>query len=287
MKLATALSNGQPRLLLRAEDGFVDVARHRPELESVGDVGTLFEAGESAVEAVRALGDLAPDLAADDVRLAPPVLAPGKIVGIGLNYRRHAAESGVDVPAEPVIFSKYPSSLVAHEQPIRRSPLSDQLDYEAELGVVIGRTAHSVSRHDAATVIGGYVNANDVTARDLQHGLPGGQWTFGKSLDSFCPLGPYVVTPDETGPWDKLRIRCWVNGELRQDDECGDMIFGVDELIEYITRGITLVPGDIILTGTPAGIAMGFSPPRWLVPGDTVDVELTGLGRLSSPVTSA
>jgi 2-keto-4-pentenoate hydratase/2-oxohepta-3-ene-1,7-dioic acid hydratase in catechol pathway len=284
MRLATAIMDGDPRLLLNVEEGFVDVAGSLPDLGTVTDVGALFAAGPMAVDAVRGLLTESATFPHDGVTLAPPVLAPSKIVCIGLNYQRHATESGVPVPAEPVIFSKYPSTLVGHKAPILCSPLSDQLDYEAELGVVIGRRAHAVSRAEASSVIGGYVNANDVTARDLQHGLPGGQWTFGKSLDSFCPLGPYVVTPDETGPWREIRIQCWVNGELRQDEGCADMIFGVEELIEYVSRGITLLPGDILLTGTPSGIAMAFSPPKWLRHGDVVEVELTGLGRLTSPV---
>ncbi len=217
---------------------------------------------------------------------APPVLSPSKIIGVGLNYHRHARESGAEPPARPVLFAKWPNSLRGSGEPIPAHRDTSALDYEGELAVVISRVAKRVPRERALEVVGGFCCANDVTARDLQRG-PGGQWVRSKSLDGFCPIGPWVATPKEVGDWRQLRIRTWVNGELRQDELCGDMIFGVEALIEEITTSITLVPGDLILTGTPAGVGMGFSPPRWLAPGDLVDVEISGIGKLSSRVAPA
>lgn len=287
MRFATGLFDGDPRLL-RVDEGdrYVDVVEALPLLKGVHDVGALLKQGPSVLEAVRAIDG---ERHARRVlpRLAAPILCPSKIVCIGLNYRRHALEGGVAIPTAPIIFAKFPNSLVGPIDPIVHSALTTQLDYEAELGVVIGTRAKSVAAEDALDFVAGYVNANDVSARDLQHSLDGSQWVFGKTLDTFCPLGPYVVTPDEAGPWRDIRVRAWVNGELRQDEACGDMIFGVEELIAYISAGITLEPGDIILTGTPAGVGLGFSPPKWLVPGDVVEVELTGLGRQRSIVTRA
>jgi 2-keto-4-pentenoate hydratase/2-oxohepta-3-ene-1,7-dioic acid hydratase in catechol pathway len=286
MKLATGLLDGTPRLLTDVGGEWIDVAASAPSLAGVHDAGGLLRAGRDAIETVRGLtGGVTVDPEA--VRFAPPVLAPSKIICIGLNYRRHAAEGGVPVPAQPIVFAKYPNTLVGSGAAIVDSPLTRELDYEAELAVVIGTRARGVPAERALEVVGGYANANDVSARDLQHAHEGSQWVHGKTLDTFCPMGPYLVTPDEAGPWQDIRVRGWVNGELRQDEQCRDMVFGVEELIEYLSAGITLEPGDVILTGTPSGVGLGFSPPKWLAPGDVVEVELSGLGRLRSPVVAA
>jgi 2-keto-4-pentenoate hydratase/2-oxohepta-3-ene-1,7-dioic acid hydratase in catechol pathway len=286
MKVASGRIDGELRLLRVDDDGLLDVAATDPQLAPFRDVGDLLRAGDAVLEAVRALdGGVLVD--PGDVTYAPPIAAPSKLIGIGLNYRRHAAEGGVPVPAQPIVFAKYPNALIGAEAPIVDSPLTSELDYEAELGVVIGKRARGVPIERALEFVGGYVNVNDVSARDLQHSHEGSQWVHGKTLDTFCPMGPYVVTPDEAGAWQDIRVRAWVNGELRQDEHCRDMVFGVEELIAYLSAGITLEPGDVILTGTPAGVGLGFSPPKWLAPGDVVEVELSGLGRLRSPVVAA
>lgn len=288
MKLATMRDQNRHRLAIVTATGLVDVANSLPGVAEACDVGQLLSLGDPARAAVNSL-------AADpsqgipytgEPEFAPPVLAPSKIIGIGLNYRRHAAEGGVRVPDRPILFAKFPSALVGAGAPVFLHPITKQLDYEAELAVVIGRRARSVVAEDAQDYVAGYVCANDISARDLQHGQPGAQWLHGKTLDSFCPTGPYLVTPDEIGDWRQIRIRAWVNGELRQDELCADMVFGVEQLIAFITAGITLEPGDMILTGTPAGVGLGFEPPKWLTVGDVVEVELSGLGRLTSPVVT-
>ena len=285
MKLATVIVEGAPRLVRVDPGGLLDVAVADPTLAGLSDIGALLRSGESPLEAVAALPSRLL-LEPHGMTFAPPVLAPGKILGIGLNYRRHAAEGGLPVPSQPVLFAKYANALIGHGAPVTCSPLTTQLDYEAELGVVIGHRARRLAPDEAIAVVAGYTNVNDISARDLQHGLAGGQWTFGKTLDGFCPMGPYLVTLDEAGPWQDIRVRMWVNGELRQDEMCADMVFGVPELISYLSQGITLEPGDVILTGTPSGVGLGFNPPRWLAPGDVMEVALSRLGQLANVVSS-
>jgi 2-keto-4-pentenoate hydratase/2-oxohepta-3-ene-1,7-dioic acid hydratase in catechol pathway len=273
------------------EGGLVNVAVLVPDLEACTDVGDFLRAGPAAREQLmagidRGLGPTGTVTPLDQVRWAPPVLRPSKIIGIGLNYRRHAAEGGVPVPEEPIVFAKFPNSLIGCGEPILYPSITTELDYEAELAVVIGATAWQVDAADALSYVGGYMCANDVSARDLQHGLPGGQWVYGKTLDTFCPTGPFLVTADEIPDLAEVRVQAWVNGELRQDEVCGDMVFGVEALIAYLSRAITLEPGDVILTGTPSGVGLGFKPPRWLASGDEVEVELTGMGRLRSVVST-
>jgi len=216
-----------------------------------------------------------------EVRLLPPV-RPASIVCVGLNYRDHAAESGVDLPAAPLLFAKLPSSVAGPGEDIVIPSITQQVDYEAELGVVIGRAARAVSVSDALAHVLGYTCVNDVSARDLQ--FADGQWIRGKSLDTFCPIGPWIVTADEIPDPQALGIRCLVNGEALQDSSTSQMVFGVAELISYISQGITLQPGDVIATGTPAGVGFARTPPVFLHPGDTVTVSIDGIGELSNGV---
>jgi 2-keto-4-pentenoate hydratase/2-oxohepta-3-ene-1,7-dioic acid hydratase in catechol pathway len=209
---------------------------------------------------------------------------------VGKNYHAHAREftrSGFDssakdaseaIPTAPIIFTKAPETVIGPDQDIRYpTGLSEQLDYEAELGVVIGKQAKGVSKAQALDHVFGYVIINDMTARDLQ--AKHKQWFLGKSLDTFCPMGPWLVTADEIGNAN-LELKCWVNGELRQHANARDLIFDVPTLIETLSAGLTLLPGDVIATGTPAGVGIGFSPPRFLVRGDEVAIEISRLGRL-------
>jgi 2-keto-4-pentenoate hydratase/2-oxohepta-3-ene-1,7-dioic acid hydratase in catechol pathway len=218
-------------------------------------------------------------------RLLAPV-EPVNILAIGLNYRRHAEESNMAIPERPVLFLKPTSTVIGPEDAIVLPPDSDEVDYEAELAVVIGRTARDVSEADALRYVLGYTCANDVSARDWQLRLDR-QWARGKSFDTFCPLGPAIVTPDEIPDPGALAIRMRVSGETLQSSRTSDLIFSVPEIIAYLSRGMTLLPGTVIITGTPEGVGMGRTPPRWLKPGDICEVEVEGVGVLRNPVVGA
>jgi len=212
------------------------------------------------------------------LQLAPCVPRPGKIICIGLNYRRHAAESKLDVPLRPIVFSKLPNALAASGEDIPLSTIATQYDYEAELVAVIGRRARNVSEANALDYVWGFCNGNDLSARDLQS--QSSQWLLGKTLDRFGPIGPWLVSRDEAGDLAQMPIRCTVNGEERQSSVVGDMVFSVPELVSFISRHFTLDPGDIIFTGTPEGVADGRPDQPWLKPGDEVVVEVGRMGRL-------
>jgi 2-keto-4-pentenoate hydratase/2-oxohepta-3-ene-1,7-dioic acid hydratase in catechol pathway len=244
------------------------------------DNGTVIPLGSDIMEFLRtgqidSHGERTP-LA--ELRLHAPIRNPGKVICVGLNYRDHAAETGLAIPSDPPLFCKFANSIADPGATVKVPPIVADLDYEAELGVVIGRTARDVTAADALDYVAGYVCANDVSARELQFRTS--QWTSGKAIDQFLPMGPILVTSDELDDPQKLPIRCWVNGELRQDGSTADMIFGVAELIAYITQTITLEPGDILVTGTPGGVGMSSSPPQYLGEGDEVTIEIGPLGRL-------
>ena len=213
-----------------------------------------------------------------------PIPRPGKIVCVGLNYRDHADESAMDLPSAPLLFAKWPNGLIGPGEPIVLPHQTKEVDYEAELGVVIGKPARRVAAERAFDHVAGYVCANDVSARDIQFG--DGQWTRGKSFDTFCPVGPMVPAGEITDP-QSLSIRCLVNGEALQDGTTADMIFGVAELIAYISDGIELEEGDLVLTGTPPGVGFVRKPPVFLTDGDEVTVEIEGVGSLTNPVRGA
>ena len=212
-----------------------------------------------------------------------PIDRPGKIVCVGLNYRDHAEEQGVDLPKEPLFFAKYTTALIGPGDEIVIPPIVTQCDYEAELGVVIGATVRNVSKENALEAVRGYVCANDVSARDLQ--FADGQWTRGKSPDTFCPVGPLVPAAEIPDPHD-LRIRAIVSGEVLQDSTTANLIFGIDEVIAYASQTTTLEPGDLILTGTPAGVGVFRDPQRLLQPGDEVTIEIDELTSLTNPVVA-
>jgi 5-carboxymethyl-2-hydroxymuconate isomerase len=208
---------------------------------------------------------------------------PGKIVAIGLNYMDHVRESGAEPPARPLVFCKFTTALIGDGDEIRiPKGLTERVDWEVELAVVIDREARNVREEDALSYVRGYTVANDVSARDLQIG--DGQWLRGKALDTFLPLGPAIVTPDEVGDPQDLAVRTRLNGETLQDSSTREMVFSVAELIAFITEGITLHPGDVVLTGTPHGVGVFRNPPVFLQPGDVVEVEVGDLGVLSNPV---
>jgi 2-keto-4-pentenoate hydratase/2-oxohepta-3-ene-1,7-dioic acid hydratase in catechol pathway len=207
---------------------------------------------------------------------------PQKIVCVGLNYRDHAEEQGVALPERPLLFAKWPNTLLGNGEPIRIPAISKQVDYEAELGVVIGRRASGVTVADALKFVEGYVVANDVSGRDLQ--FADGQWVRGKSLDTFLPVGELVPASAVPDP-QALPIRAILNGEVMQDSNTSNMIFGVADIVSFVSQAITLEPGDLIITGTPAGVGAFRDPPVWLKPGDEITIEIDGVGSISSPVT--
>jgi 2,4-didehydro-3-deoxy-L-rhamnonate hydrolase len=212
-----------------------------------------------------------------------PIERPGKIICVGLNYRDHAEEQGAELPAAPLLFAKFTTALIGPGEPIVIPPVVAQCDYEAELGVVVGERVRGVSNENALEAVRGYLCANDVSARDLQ--FSDGQWTRGKSPDTFCPVGPLVPAAEVGDPHD-LRIRAIVSGEVLQDSTTANLIFGIDEIISYASQTSTLEPGDLILTGTPAGVGIFRDPKRLLRPGDTVTIEIEGLGELTNPVVA-
>lgn len=212
-------------------------------------------------------------------RVGAPVARPGKVVGIGLNYRDHAAEAGAQLPAEPVIFSKPANTVVGPYDEVLVPRGSEKTDYEVELAIVVGRTARYLeSDQEAAAVIAGFAAVNDVTERAFQFER-GGQWDKGKSAETFTPLGPWLVTADEVADPQRLGLKLWVNGELRQNGNTSQMIFPVLELVRYVSRFMVLEPGDVIITGTPAGVTLGHPGASFLRPADVVEVEVEGLGR--------
>jgi 2-keto-4-pentenoate hydratase/2-oxohepta-3-ene-1,7-dioic acid hydratase in catechol pathway len=221
-------------------------------------------------------------LARADLELGPPVPRPGKLICVGLNYKDHAAESNMAVPKSPVTFSKYVTSIVGEHKPILLPAASSQVDYEAELAIVIGRRAKHVRVAKAWDYVLGYTNLNDVSARDLQ--FADGQWQRGKSCDTFAPMGPAIVTHDAVGNPHELRIRLRLNGKTLQDSSTDQLIFGIDYIVSFLSQTVTLEPGDVIATGTPPGVGFARKPPVFLKAGDVVEVEVEGLGVLSNPV---
>lgn len=255
------------------EGGEVVQAALRPGGEAVRIEGDLYGGYRVTDEPVRV-----------QKRLAP--VAPTDVLGIGLNYRRHADESGMAIPTYPVLFHKGVNSVVGPDDAILlpKGRSCEEVDYEVELAVVIGRACKDVRREDALGCVFGYTVANDVSARDWQIAKGGGQWCYGKSFDTFCPLGPELVTADEIPDPSTLKLKTTINGEVLQDWRADDMIFDVPDLIAFLSAGTTLLPGTVILTGTPHGVGMGRTPRRWLVAGDVVTVAIDGIGELTNRV---
>jgi 2-keto-4-pentenoate hydratase/2-oxohepta-3-ene-1,7-dioic acid hydratase in catechol pathway len=284
MKIATAMRGGQLCAAIVEDD---ETLRLLPA--ELGDLGRIIETGVDLAEmgerAVRADGE---------TRLVAPIPRPRRnIFCVGKNYHEHAKEfarsgfdrsssGGSDVPTAPIIFTKVPECVIGTGEPVQIDEKASQaVDYEGELAVIIGRKGRAISREDALAHVWGYTIVNDVTARDLQKRLQ--QWHVGKSQDTFCPMGPWAVTADEID-LANTRLRTWINGELRQDANTRDLIFDVPTIIETISAGLTLYPGDIIATGTPVGVGIGFEPPRFLKPGDSMVIQIDGIGRLQNSV---
>jgi len=279
MKLVRIGPAGRERPAVLADDGSL-----RDLSGLVGDIdGTLLATGLDAVRDAVAGGGLPPlprtgARQGPGARFGPPVAGIGKVVCVGLNYADHAAETGTELPSEPVLFLKATDTVVGPYDEVLVPRTSERTDYEVELAVVIGRTARYLATPDeAAGVIAGYAISNDVSERAFQLDR-GGQWDKGKCCETFNPLGPWLVTADEVPDPQALRLRLWVNGELRQDGSTADMAFGVHHLVWYISQFLVLRPGDIVNTGTPAGVALGRPGGGYLRPGDTMRLEVDGLG---------
>ena len=231
----------------------------------------------AALDRLRRLEPASLPLVSASPRLGPCVGSVPKIVAIGLNYRLHAQEAGAAIPSEPIFFMKATSSICGPNDDVIIPKGSQKTDYEVELGIVIGSLARYVSKSEARTHVAGYCVVNDVSEREFQIER-GGQWTKGKSADTFCPIGPWLVTADEVSDPGKLALWTEVNGERRQSSNTADLIFGVDEIVSYVSQFMTLLPGDVIPTGTPSGVGMGFKPPKFLKPGDRTRLSVEGLG---------
>ena len=280
MKLATFTHDGDTRIGVVDGDGIVDLAAAAPALPRTM-LGFL-EAGNEALHAARDALDGAPRIALADVQLEAPIARPPKFLAVGLNYADHVAESGLETPQHPTIFNKQPTCVVGPTDAVHVPRASHVLDYEGELGFVIGQRCRHVARDDAADVIAGYLVVNDVSVRDWQLRTP--TWTIGKSFDTHGPIGPWIVTADELRDPHQLRLRTWVNGELRQESNTKELIFDCFTLVEHFSTAFTLEPGDIVATGTPSGVGIGMKPPRLLVAGDVVRIEIDGIGALENPV---
>jgi 2-keto-4-pentenoate hydratase/2-oxohepta-3-ene-1,7-dioic acid hydratase in catechol pathway len=264
------------RLGLIKGEALVDISEIAPDMLS------LIKAGSPALHAAKNLtAKSAYSLEAVEYQ---PAVYPGKIIAIGRNYQEHAAEGGSEPPKSPLLFTKFPNALNAHNAPVTLHAISEQIDFEAELAVVIGRRANKVSEADALSYVFGYSCLNDVSARDLQ--FSDGQWVRGKSLDGFAPLGPFITTKDEVPDPQSLKIEGVLNGEVMQSSNTKMMIFGVAYLISYITQAITLEPGDVIATGTPEGVGVFRKPPRLLKPGDVFEVVIEKVGTLKNRFVS-
>lgn len=294
MKLLTMVKNGNRTLGVRVERGIIDVAgalQARPAASGQTvptDVMEVIRGGQQATDAleqyiagVLSEGD-AWIIDESDIEWGPCVTEPNKIICVGLNYRKHAEETNAPIPEYPILFNKFNNTLTGHKKDIAVPKVTRKLDYEAELVIVIGKKAKDVSKEEALDYVFGYCAVNDLSARDLQ--LRTHQWLLGKTCDDFSPLGPYLVTADEVGDPNKLAIKATVNGEVRQDSNTSDMIFYCDEIVSYISQHMTLEPGDIILTGTPEGVILGYPPEKqvWLKPGDEVTIEIEKLGALTN-----
>jgi 2-keto-4-pentenoate hydratase/2-oxohepta-3-ene-1,7-dioic acid hydratase in catechol pathway len=276
MKLATFSTGGAPRVGRVDGDHVIDLSLSGLPTDMAG----LLAAGPAALDRARVAGG--PAHALDAVTLEAPVLRPPKILAIGLNYADHIAETKLDTPKFPMFFNKQSTAATGPRAPIHMPRVSDKLDYEGELGFIVGRRCRHVPRERAHEVIAGYVVCNDVSVRDWQFWAQ--TFTIGKSFDTHAPFGPWIVTPDEVGDPHDLGLRTWVNGELRQDSNTRHLVFDCYEQIETLTKAFTLEPGDLILTGTPSGVGIGFKPHKYLTVGDRVRVEIDKLGFIDNEV---
>jgi 2-keto-4-pentenoate hydratase/2-oxohepta-3-ene-1,7-dioic acid hydratase in catechol pathway len=283
MRLATIQTPSGPRAAVRHGDSYVDL--HATEASFSPSLKALLAGGLDALKKAALFAARADAIKYPlTTKLLPPIPDPAKIVCIGLNYRDHAAESGSPIPKDPVLFSKYATALIGAGDAIVVPSVSQEVDYEAELVIVIGKKGRHLSREQALDHIAGYTVGHDVSARDWQLKKDGKQWMVGKTFDTFAPCGPELVTPDEVGDPHSLGIRLRLNGETMQNSNTKQMIFSVGELVSYLSTVFTIEPGDLVYTGTPPGVGMARKPPVFLRGGDVVEVEIDKLGVLRNPV---
>ncbi|QHW33921.1 fumarylacetoacetate hydrolase family protein [Paenibacillus rhizovicinus] len=295
MKLISISKQGRNALGVVTENGVIDVElaltaeASRANTEVPADVMAVIEGGEKALEALSGFIASLPSTgnesyvrSEEEIEWGPCVTAPNKIICVGLNYRKHAEETNAPIPQFPILFNKFNNTLTGHLKDIVVPKVTEKLDYEAELVIVIGKQVKYVAKEDALSHVFGYCAVNDLSARDLQ--MRTQQWLLGKTCDDFSPLGPYLVTADEVGNPNDLTIKAIVNGEVRQNSNTSDMIFHCDEIVSYISQHMTLVPGDVILTGTPEGVVLGLPEAQqvYLKPGDEVTIEIEKLGKLTN-----
>ena len=284
MKLINYISNGGTRLGIWTERGVIDIEQAASgfSMDVPADMMGVIAQGPVALEKLKTLeGEAAPSISEDGLAFAPCVQNPEKIICVGLNYKDHIKETGMDAPQYPILFSKFNNALAAHMQAVRLPGAAGQVDYEAELVAVIGKEASCVGEEEALSCVFGYTAGNDLSARDLQSRT--GQWLLGKSCDGFAPIGPCLVTADALDPG-SLGILCEVNGEVRQSGNTSQMVFGCAQIISYASQHMTLKPGDLIFTGTPSGVIAGYPEDRrvWLKPGDEITVSIDEIGSLTN-----
>ncbi len=291
MKLVTYQHVSGPRLGAIRDEQIVDLLQADPSLPAdmlglldLGPDGLSRAAAALATAQVATAPVATAPVARGNPKLLAPLLRPKKVICIGLNYADHASETGKQPPPEPIVFNKFPTAVIGPETAIQLPGQSEKVDYEAELVAVIGLSGRNIPEHKALDHVAGYCCGNDVSARDWQVGKPGGQWLLGKTFDTFAPMGPALVTADEVGDPGNLGIRFRLNGTILQDSRTSELIFPVSSLISYLSEVITLEPGDVIFTGTPAGVGVARDPRVFLKPGDVAEVEIDHVGLLRNPV---
>ena len=284
MRLISYESNTGPRTAAVTAEGIVDLNRADSALPSC--MKQFLALGTAGVDRARLAVASARAVPLAGLRLLPPVPRPEKVICVGLNYRDHARESGMDPPVEPVIFSKLSSAVATDGDPIVLPAVSNEIDYEAELVAVIGKSGRNIPLERAMEHVAGYCCGNDVSARDWQLRKPGGQWMLGKSFDGFAPFGPTLVTADEVPRPGELRIELRLNGQVMQLSSTSEWIFSLEQLVAYVSQACTLASGDVLFTGTPPGVGFARKPPVFLKDGDAVEVEIESLGTLRNSVIS-
>ena len=286
MRFVTLHTAAGLRAAVRLDDHYIDL--HATDAAFPPSVRQLLSAGADVLQlAARAPKRAdAVRVAVAKARLAAPIPDPQKIICLGLNYRDHAAETNAPIPREPILFSKYPTALIGPGEAIVLPRVSSEVDYEAELVIVVGKRGRHLTAANALDHVAGYTVGHDVSARDWQLKKDGKQWMVGKTFDTFAPVGPELVTADEVPDPHNLGIRLRLNGQTMQDSSTKQMIFGVAATLEYLSKVFTLEPGDLIFTGTPPGVGMARTPPVWLKAGDVTEVEIDGLGLLRNPVVA-
>ncbi len=284
MRIVTYQSNTGPRVAALRDGDCVDLNQADPGLPEC--IKKFLAMGREAVRRAQSALAHGKPIPLNQCRLLPVIPAPEKIICVGLNYADHAAETGAKPPSDPIVFNKFPTAVCGHGDDIVLPRASQQVDYEAELVVVIGKGGKNIPRAEAMSYVAGYCCGNDVSARDWQTQKPGGQWLLGKSFDTFAPIGPAMVTADELPDPSNLRIQLRLNGQVMQDSSTAQLIFSIEQLIAYVSQVCRLSPGDLLFTGTPGGVGFIRKPPVYLKPGDVVEVEIERIGVLRNRVTA-